>query len=176
MSPVRGTICSRKLTFFCLQALAHTFDVGGGKGDMVEAAGVLDISSRCRARRCRRAACGCPSDERWPDRRNRASSRGNRAAAGRHSRARARRNRTPWSSSRSCGSMVKCCGPPNGMVLLPENLDQTKLRSASTPSIQAPTVSKWLKRPCNCWVTVWMSRKRRSSGWPSKIAVAPAVL
>src|SRR5262249_15783619 len=53
---------------------------------------------------------------------------------------------------------------------------QTHVRSASAPIIQAPTVSKWLARPCNCWVTVWMSRKRRSSGWVSKIAVAPAAL
>ena len=41
MSPVRGTMLSRNLTFLLLQALAHAVDVGGGEGDMVEAAGVL---------------------------------------------------------------------------------------------------------------------------------------
>jgi hypothetical protein len=36
------------------------------------------------------------------------------------------------------------------------------------------TVIARAEGPCSCWVTVWLSRKRRSNGWFSKIAVVPA--
>src|SRR5215813_10348134 len=39
-----------------------------------------------------------------------------------------------------------------------------------------PTVSKWIGRPCPCWVPAWMSRKRRSNGFSLKIAFEPAAL
>jgi hypothetical protein len=44
----------------------------------------------------------------------------------------------------------------------------------SRPSRYWPTVSKCSCRPCTCCETVWMSRKRRSNGFCSKIAVEPA--
>ena len=47
--------------------------------------------------------------------------------------------------------------------------------SGSSPRRTRPTVSKCVCRPCNCWATVCASRKRRSKGFASKIAVAPAV-
>ncbi len=47
-------------------------------------------------------------------------------------------------------------------------------RLAGAPSRCCPTVSKCERRPCTCCVTVLTSRKRRSNGLASKIAVAPA--
>jgi len=50
----------------------------------------------------------------------------------------------------------------------------TQRRLGSLPSRCCPTVSKCERRPWTCWVTVLMSRKRRSNGFASKMAVAPA--
>jgi hypothetical protein len=42
------------------------------------------------------------------------------------------------------------------------------------PSRTCPTISKLANCACTCWITVCTSRKRRSNGLLSKIAVAPA--
>src|SRR6185437_12659695 len=52
--------------------------------------------------------------------------------------------------------------------------DQRKRPDALSPRKCWPTVSKWADLPWACWVTVWMSRKRRSNGFFRKIAVEPA--
>src|SRR3954451_5676056 len=44
------------------------------------------------------------------------------------------------------------------------------------PSSTCPTISKLANCACTCWMTVCTSRKRRSNGLLSKIAVAPAAL
>ena len=51
---------------------------------------------------------------------------------------------------------------------------QAMSRSGGRPRRKAPTLCRCALRPCICWVTVWMSRKRRSKSLPMKIAVAPA--
>ena len=51
---------------------------------------------------------------------------------------------------------------------------QAMSRSGGKPSRKAPTLCRCALRPCCCWVTVWISRKRRSKSLPTKIAVAPA--
>src|SRR6185437_11132607 len=52
--------------------------------------------------------------------------------------------------------------------------DQRKRPDALSPRKCWPTVSKCADLPWACWVTVWMSRKRRSNGFFRKIAVEPA--
>src|ERR1700730_9473456 len=45
---------------------------------------------------------------------------------------------------------------------------QMKRKEGERPSRWAPTVSKCVMLACTCWVTVLMSRKRRSNGLASK--------
>ena len=51
---------------------------------------------------------------------------------------------------------------------------QISFDPAGSPSRTCPTSSKLWNWPCTCWITVCTSRKRRSNGLLSKIAVAPA--
>ena len=51
---------------------------------------------------------------------------------------------------------------------------QMSLDGLGRPSSTCPTISKLAKWLCTCCITVCTSRKRRSNGLLSKIAVAPA--
>ena len=65
---------------------------------------------------------------------------------------------------------------PRGSIPEPRRVRHTQRRLGSLPSRCWPTVSKCERRPCTCCVTVFTSRKRRSNGLASKIAVAPCLV
>ncbi len=140
MAPVRGTTCSRKFTFFDCRRLRTPDQVAGGEGDMVEAAGVVELllgaahhDALARLALAQQVhggdAAGIEPVAREAERRAVAVLQAQHIAVevlggfevGRLDRVvlkRAKRHgRSPW-------------------------ISQTKVRSASAPIIQAPTVSK----------------------------------
>ena len=91
-----ASTCSRNFTFLDLSRLRTPADVGGGEGDVVEAAGVLELLLGAAHDDALARLARAQQVHGRRRRRNRASSRGSRAAGGRRSRGPAPRNRTSW--------------------------------------------------------------------------------